>query len=394
MAAAQGVTPPVSVGRRRVIQLKSILEAGVAAGRAPGLAAAVITPGGTRWSACAGVRSVDDPAPMTLDTVFWIASCTKAITSVAALQLVERGLIDIDEPVGRWLPRLAEPRVLTGFDAAGAPVTRSAATPITLRRLLTHTSGFGYDFFSADLARCLEATGSTLLGAAGEPDIPLMFEPGEAWLYGIGIDWVGRLVEALTGEGLDAVVEARICAPLGMTDTTFFPGPAQAGRRAVVHQKLPDGGFAATAFAMPQAAHFMMGGGGLYSTVGDYLKFLAAILAGGAPILRPETCAMMLANHVGDLDAGALVSAQPLLSRDFTPSPGVTWRWGLAGLLNVDPVPGGRAAGALAWAGLANCYYWADPARGAAGVVMAQVLPFGDPGVLATFEAVERAVYA
>jgi CubicO group peptidase (beta-lactamase class C family) len=376
-----------------MIDLQAILEAGVKAGRAPGFSGAVITPNGRRLTACAGARGVDNPQPMTPDTLFWIASCTKAITSVAVLQLVERGLVDLDAPIGKRLPALAAPRVLTGFDAAGAPLTRPATRPITLRRLLTHTSGLAYDFCSADLATWVAATGDSLMGAA-EPDIPLMFEPGEAWQYGIGIEWAGRLLEAVTGQGLDAWCAQHIFAPLGMADTTFFPDVEQAARKASVHRKSADGTLAAIPFGMPSTAHFMMGGGGLYATAGDYLTFLGAIVAGGAPLLKPETCALMMDNHVGDLDAGVLKSAQPAMSRDFEPLAGLTRRHGLAGLINLDPVPGGRSAGALAWAGIANCYYWADPAAGAAGVVFAQVLPFADPDILATFEEVERAVYA
>jgi methyl acetate hydrolase len=376
-----------------MIDLKSILEAGVAAGHAPGFSAAVITAEGVTVTACAGARAVNSPTEVTPDTLFWIASCTKAITSVAALQLVERGLLDLDAPVGDRLPTLAAPRVLSGFDESGAAVLRQAAAAITLRGLLTHTSGLAYDFACADLGRYLASTGQTLMGV-DEPDIPLMFDPGAAWLYGIGIDWAGRLVEAVSGMGLDAYFAEHIFAPLGMTDTTFFPDEAQTARKASVHQKLDAGGFAPIAFGMPDRPHFMMGGGGLYSTPSDYLKFLVAMARGGAPLLRPETFAMMMSNQIGDFDAGALKTAQPTLSRDFEPLPGVTKRWGLAGLVNQDPVAGGRAAGSLAWAGLANCYYWADPTAGAAGVVMAQLFPFGDPGVLATFEAVERAVYA
>jgi methyl acetate hydrolase len=376
-----------------MIDLKSILETGVAAGHAPGFSAAVITRGGEPVSACAGVRAVDAPTKVTPDTLFWIASCTKAITSIAALQLVERGLLDLDAPVGERLPLLASPKVLAGFDETGAGILRPATAPITLRRLLSHTSGLAYDFNCADLGRHLAATGQTLMGA-GEPDIPLMFDPGEAWLYGIGIDWAGRLVELASGQGLDAYFAEHIFAPLGLTDTTFFPDEAQAARKASVHQRLETGAFAPISFGMPDKPHFMMGGGGLYSTPDDYLKFLAAIAGGGAPLLRPATFATMMSNQVGAFDAGALKTAQPTLSRDFEPLPGVTRRWGLAGLINQEPVPGGRSAGSLAWGGLANCYYWADPLAGAAGVVMAQLFPFGDPGVLATFEAVERAVYA
>jgi len=376
-----------------MIDLQSILDRGVKAGRAPGFSAAVISPGGGRQFACAGARGVDNAHPMTPDTLFSIASCTKAVTSVAAMQLVERGLVSLDEPVGERLPALAAPRVLTGFDAAGAPVTRPASRPITLRRLLTHTSGLAYDFCSADLTAYLATTGGSLLNGA-DPDIPLMFEPGEAWLYGIGVDWTGRLIEAVTGAGLDAWCGEHILAPLGMADTTFFPDEAQSARKASVHARTPEGGFVAIPFGMPPVNHFMMGGAGLYATAADYLKFLEAILAGGAPLMKPDTFAVMMDNHVGDLDAGALKTAQPAMTLDFEPLAGLTRRHGLAGLVNLDPVPGGRSAGALAWGGIANCYYWADPAAGAAGVVFAQVLPFADPEILKTFDEVERAVYA
>jgi CubicO group peptidase (beta-lactamase class C family) len=375
-----------------MINLQSILEAGVADGRAPGFAVSVITREGARAQACAGVRGLDNPVAVTPDTLFWIASCTKAITSVAALQLVERGLLDLDEPVGGRLPILAAPRVLIGFDEAGAPKTRPATTPITLRHLLTHTSGLAYDFDCEDLGRYLSATGEALMGAS-DPDIPLMFEPGQGWLYGVGIDWTGRLVEAASGQSLDTYMAEHIFSPLGMSDTTFFPDHGQIARKASIHQKLEDGTFVAIPFAMPTARHFMMGGGGLYSTTDDYLTFLATILAGGAPLLKAETFALMMQNQVGEFDSGALKSNQPMLSNDFEPLAGLTRRHGLAGLINLDPVPGGRAPGSLAWAGLANCYYWADPAEGVAGVLFSQVFPFGDPGVLATFEAVERATY-
>ena len=373
--------------------LQSILEAGVRAGHAPGFSAAVISADGQRQVACAGVRGLDNPVPVTPDTLFWIASCTKAVTSVAALQLVERGVLDLDAPVGGWLPTLATPRVLTGFDAAGAPVIRPAERPITLRHLLTHTSGLAYDFFCADLGVYLAATGGSLMGAQS-PDIPLMFEPGEGWLYGIGVDWAGRLVEAASGVGLDAWCAEHIFSPLGMADTTFFPDTGQTARKASVCQKAADGSMVAIPFAMPSSPHFGMGGGGLYATANDYLTFLQAILRGGSPLLGTETLAEAMRNQVGERDAGALRSAQPMLSHDFQPLPGLTRGHGLAGLLNLDAVPGGRSAGSLAWAGLANCYYWADPTSGVAGVLQAQVLPFADPGVLSVFEAVEQAAYA
>jgi len=380
----------------RANDLKAILDGAVAAGHAPGMAAAVVGPEGLA-SAAAGVRGADNPAAMTEDTVFWIASLTKALTSAAAMQLVEQGRVSLDEPVSRWLPRLAAPRLLEGFDAAGKPLTRPARTPVTLRHLLTHTSGLAYDFFSADLVRYLQATGESLMGAE-DPDIPLMFEPGQGWQYGISTDWTGKLVEAVSGERLDAYMDAHIFKPLRMTDTTFSPGEALAGRRASVHQRLPDGSLVPIPFGMPTPPYFAMGGGGLYSTAGDYLRFLRAILGGGAldgaRILKAETVAEMTTNQIGDLNPGALKTSNPGLSHDFEPMPGAPKGWGLGFLINHGPGPAGRGADSLAWAGLANCYYWIDPAAGRAGVTMAQVLPFADPKVLETFDAVERAAYA
>ncbi|MGA0602980.1 serine hydrolase domain-containing protein [Caulobacter sp. KR2-114] len=372
--------------------LQAILQAGVAAGHAPGMTAALAGPEGV-IQAAAGVRGADNASAMTEDTVVWIASLTKAVTSAAAMQLVEQGRVGLDDPVARWLPRLAEPQVLEGFGDDGAPQLRAARAPVTLRHLLTHTSGLAYDFFSADLVRYLQATGASLMGAE-DPDIPLLFEPGAGWQYGISTDWVGKLVEAVSGERLDAYVEAHICGPLGMADTTFSPGERQNTRRASVHQRLPDGSLLPIPFAMPPVPYFAMGGGGLYSTAGDYLTFLRALLAGGGPILRPETVAQMGRNQIGPLGAGALKTSNPALSNDYEPMAGAPKGWGLGFLINHDPRPAGRGAASLAWAGLANCYYWLDPAAGRAGVLMSQVLPFADAGVLSTFDAVEALAYA
>lgn len=374
-------------------QLQAIIDAAVSVGHAPGLCAGVIASDGGTEIACAGVRDVGSAAPMADDTLFMIASCSKVVTSMAALQLVERGLLDLDDPVGKHLPLLAHPRVLTGFDAAGDAITRPAKGTITLRHLLTHTSGLAYDFTSEAMAAYLAATGITLLGPA-DPDTPLLFDPGTGWLYGTGIDWAGRLIEEASGQSLDAYVHESILAPLGMNDTAYFPDPAQSARKAGVCLKAAPGSFSALPMAMPSEPHFMMGGAGLHATTGDYLKLLRVLLAHGAPLLARGTFDLMMQNHVGDIDAGSFRSANPMLSRDFVPLPGVTRRHGLAGLVNLDPVPGGRAIGSLSWAGIANCYYWADPTSGVAGVLMAQVLPFADPEIMETFEAVERAAYA
>ncbi|MFI4974980.1 MAG: serine hydrolase domain-containing protein [Caulobacterales bacterium] len=376
--------------------IEAVLRQGVESGVAPGLVAAWTGPGGASGQAAMGAIGVEDPAPMQADTLFWIASMTKAITTAAALQLVERGVLALDEPVADRLPELAEPMVLTGFDAGGRPVTRPARAPITLRRLLDHTSGLGYEFFNADLARHRAAAGPQGY-SSGAPDTPLAFEPGEGWQYGIGIDWAGNLIERVTGVGLADYLADQLFEPLGMADTTFFPDPGQTARKAAMHARLPDGGLAPSAFAMPAEPYFSMGGGGLYSTAPDYLKFLSMILAGGeaggSRLLSRQSLAAMTTGTVSGKHVGVLRTSNAAMSSDFDPFPGMNKSWGVGFVMNDDAGPAGRSAGSLAWAGLSNCYYWADPKRGVAGVLLAQVLPFADPRVLQVFADFERAVY-
>ncbi|HEX4199094.1 MAG TPA: serine hydrolase domain-containing protein [Caulobacteraceae bacterium] len=273
MGAAERITEALSEG---------MAEAGL-----PGLVAAARLPDGERVEIALGVRGVDNPAPMTADTLFWVASCTKALTSIAALQLVEEGLIQLDDPVGHWLPDLAAPTVLKGFDADEKPILEPAKEPITLRRLLTHTSGLGYDFCSADLARYTAAVGASP-SRIDPPDIPLLFEPGQGWQYSIGIDWAGRLIEAVTGESFDDALRRRVLVPLGMDDTGFFLSEGQRARLASMHARTPDGGLAPMPFAMPSEPNFGMGGGGIYSNPGQYLRFLDSMLGRGPQLLKSE----------------------------------------------------------------------------------------------------------
>jgi methyl acetate hydrolase len=362
------------------------------AGGLPGIAAAARLPDGTVVEAAAGVRGLDNSAPMTPDTVFWIASFTKAVTTAAVLQLVEAGRVELDAPASRWLPGLAAPKVLTGFDAAGAPQLAEAQAPITVRHLLAHTSGLGYDFCNAELARYGRATQPSPLGAAA--GVPLVFEPGSGWTYGVGLDWAGDLVAAGTGQTLDVYLAEHVFAPLGMTETSFLPSGPQRERRVSMHARSDGGALATAPFSLPPPPNPAMGGGGLYSTARDYLKFLEAILAGGAPILKPESLALMTGTEWEGPEVGVLPGVNPALCAGFDPFPGEVKRWGLGFLINPKRGPNGRAAGSLAWAGLANCYYWADPATGVAGVFLAQLLPFGDPAALEAFGAFERAVYS
>jgi CubicO group peptidase (beta-lactamase class C family) len=367
--------------------IQTLLDKAVSDGAAPGLTAAVLRPDGVHQFA-AGVRGAADPRPMTADSVFWIASCTKAITALAAGQLVARGLLTLDAPIGDRVPSLAAPKVLDGFDPDGKPRVRPASRPITLRDLLTHTSGLAYDFCSDDLTRYFAATGENLMSTPPT----LVFDPGAGWQYGIGIDAAGWAIEAVTGQGLDAYFAEHILGPLGMGDTSFIPDTARSDRRAGMHVRGPDGAHIPVD-PFPNAPQ-MWGGGGLTSTAPDYLKFLAAMITDGAGVAGPDTLALLRDIQAGQPATGDLISSNPGFSHDFLPMPGIEKHWTLGFLRNAADVPGGRRAGSLAWGGIANCYYWADPASGVAGVMFAQFLPFADPRMMATFEAFEQAVYA
>lgn len=374
-------------------RIREALESGLAASGLPGVTAAALTPAGETVRLAVGRRGAEDPAPMAEDTRFWIASMTKAVTSVVALQLVAEGRLGLDEPVGAHLPELAAPQVLEGFDADGRPRTRPAARPVTLRTLLNHASGLAYDFTSPEVTRWLSVTGGDMFGRDPAPGLPLLFDPGAGWAYGYGLDFTGRLIAAVTGQDLEAVFAERIFRPLGMTSTTFALTPDQRDWLAPMHARLPDGGVAPLAFALPDPPFFQMGGGGLYSTAADYLRFLTALLGPEPELLPPSMFSLLVTSQVTDPRPGAFVSAAPHLARDFDAFPGQPTGWTMGFLSNLEPAPSGRSAGSLCWAGLANCYYWLDRERGAAGVLLAQLLPFGDPGALALFDRFERAVY-
>jgi CubicO group peptidase (beta-lactamase class C family) len=331
--------------------------------------------------------------PMSTDTVFRIASMVKLLTSVAALQLVERGRLKLDEPAGMIDPALASPQILSGFDAKGVPQLHAASKPLTLRHLLTHTSGFSYPLWDANVIRYLKfARGKPAL-----PRMPLMFEPGTKWAYGGGIDRVGRMVEIAGGQNLDRYFRDNITGPLGMNDTGFAITEPQRARQASLHVRGADGRLVPQAFEKLTAPKAASGGGSIYSSAPDYLTLLQALLNGGSfagvNILRPNTVAMMSANQIGTIEAGTLRTSNPALSNDVDFFPGARLRWGLGHMINIDSVADGRRAGSLTWAGLFNTYYWIDPTLRIAGVIMMQILPFADHQALKTTREFERGIY-
>lgn len=379
--------------------IDDVLRRAVDAREVPGAVAMAATDRGVFYEGAFGTRDLAKGPAMTLDTVFRIASMTKAVTSVAAMQLVEQGKLSLDGPVPDIDPALSAPQVLEGFDPSGAPRLRPARRPITLRHLLTHTAGFSYEQWDASTARYVKASGmaSTSTGKVASLRLPLAFEPGERWEYGVNIDWVGLLVEAASGQKLDAYVQEHILGPLGMKDTGFATTPGQRARQASVHQRQADGSLQPQPLETPFTPEFWAGGGGLYSTASDYMTFLRALLhdgaLNGARILRPETVASMGQNQIGPIEAGILKTTATARSTDVDFFPGASLKWGLATMINMQPGPNGRSAGSLTWAGLFNTHYWIDPARRVIGVIMTQVLPFGDPPTMRLYGQFERAVY-
>jgi methyl acetate hydrolase len=366
--------------------------------RVPGVVAMAATDGGIIYEGAFGSRHLGQGPAMSYDTVFRIASMVKVVTSVAAMQLVEQGKISLDAPAPAIDPALSSPQVLIGFDAANTPQLRPPTQPITLRHLLTHTAGFTYRLWDVNARRYANAVDRLpARERALLPRTPLMFDPGTRWQYGTNIDWVGRIVEAVSGERLDVYFRKHILGPLGMTDTGFVISPAQRARRANAHLRKPDGSLVPQPLEAPSTPKTFSGGGSLYSTAPDYLTLIRMMLQGGqfdgVQILRPETVALMGENQIGNIDAGILKTTNPALSNDVDFFPRIPLRWGLGHMINMEPGPDGRSAGSLTWAGLLNTYYWIDPTKRVAAVFMTQVLPFADRPVLSLYRQFERGIY-
>jgi CubicO group peptidase (beta-lactamase class C family) len=380
-------------------QIDAVLRRAVETKDVPGVVAIAANDKGTIYEGAFGTRNLVQGAAMTPDTVFRIASMTKAVTSVAAMQLVEQGKLQLDQPIGGVLPELSAPQVLEGFDEAGAPRLRPAKRPITLHHLLTHTAGFGYEFLNADLIRYVKVSGtpSGSTGKLASLRMPLVFDPGERWEYGINLDWVGRAVEVVSGLPLEVYFRQHIFAPLGMVDTDYVVSSAQQSRVVSVHQRKQDGSLEAIEPKEPPWREFWSGGGGLYSTGRDYLVFLQMLMHqgrfNGVQLLRPQTVATMGQNQIGDIRAGVAKTAMPERSNDFDFFPGMACKWGLGYMLTPQPGPNGRSAGSLTWAGIFNTYYWLDPQKRIAGVYLTQILPFADPKALALYGAFESGIY-
>jgi CubicO group peptidase (beta-lactamase class C family) len=377
-----------------------LLQGAVTTGDVPGVVAVVTDRQGEIYKGAFGEREAGTGVAMTTDTVCWLASMTKAVASTAVMCEVERGGLDLDAPAGDLVPYLADVLVLEGFDDDGAPVTRPARGAITLRQLLTHTAGFSYPIWDPTMARYAKATGTPEIGS-GEMAalrVPLVSDPGDAWNYGVGIDWAGLVLEAATGRRFRDYLSENVLEPLGMNSTAFVLDEDMRRRRATVHQRLEDGILEPRPnIIVRQDPEFDGAGGGLYSTAEDYAKFTRMILnqgsLDGVRVLKPETVAMMSVNQMGACRVRQLVSTDKARSLDAEFFPGVEKTWSVGFMINEEEAPSGRSAGSLAWAGLSNCYHWIDPMCGLGGVYLTQILPFVDSKSLPLFLELESLVY-
>lgn len=366
----------------------------------PGVVAIATDREGNLYEGAAGVRIAGGTEAMASDSVFAIFSTTKAITGTVALKLMEDGVLDIDAPARIYAPELATLQVIDGFDASGFPRLRAPRREITTRMLLLHTAGFGYDFFNETYNRLAteHEQPSVITASAAALRTPLLFDPGERWEYGSNIDWVGQVVEGIAGQRLGAVMKDMVFDPLDMTDTAFTMSPSMRERLATMHARDPEGVIAPmTDFVLPQEPEVHMGGHGLYSTALDYAKFIRMWLNDGmgprGRVLKPETVRMAEQNGLGERKITGLPGVIPSLSNAAEFFPGMPKSWGLTFMINDEDAPTGRPAGALAWAGLANLYYWIDRRNGIGGYWATQILPFVDHASIQGYLDFETAVY-
>jgi CubicO group peptidase (beta-lactamase class C family) len=375
-----------------------LFSGAVASGAHVGGAAIAATADGVIHEGGFGTK-VAGGEPVPADQLFRIASMTKAMTTAGVLQLAERGALSLDDEIATVIPEAADLQVLDGFDG-DTPILRAPASAPTIRQLLNHTAGFGFAFLNDKLAKYHDVTNtpSVLLFTRSMFDLPLVNDPGTTWEYGTSVDWAGRVIERVTGQSLGAFLTESLWGPLGMTHTTFEPDEVTQKGLMPMHSRLPDGSLVPNGIELPNPPEVPSGGGGSYSTVGDYARFMRALLRGGeldgTRVLSEASVDLMFTDSLGDIPLPAgITSSDPTLTNDveFPPVP-QGFSLGLH-LFNVD-LPGLRKAGSGDWSGLTNCYYWIDRASGVCGAVLTQVLPYFDEGIVGTALGFEAAVYA
>ena len=366
------------------------LSEAVARGDVPGVVVAIVTRDGVAYLEAAGRQNVAGNVPMPKEAIFNIASMTKPITSIATMMLVEEGKLKLDDPVSKYLPAYADRPVIVRVKDDGTAETRPAKRAITIRHLLTHTSGIGYGFSSSTVSALQRGT------MRPETELPLLFDPGDGWAYGASTRVLGDLIEKVSGEKLDAFLSRRILQPLGMSDT-FYAVPADKMARVVSSHTRKDNALAERQPG-PTAASGVAGDGGLYSTAGDYARFLQMLLndgrAGSTRLLKADTVNTIFRNHMGRVTVARQETTNAALSLPFPTGAGEDG-WGLGFQLSNPSKRGAftRSPGSGTWAGIFNTHFWIDRRSDVAVIAMMQLLPFYDEKTMALLGAIEEQVY-
>ena len=388
-------------GVRRLISspIDEALQAAAAAGGVPNVVAVAADRNGVIYEGAAGPRAVGSTDPVTPDSCFRILSMTKMVCTVAALQQVERGHLELSAPVDTYCPEFADLPVLEGFDG-DTPKLRPAARRATVKHLVTHTSGLGYPFCNQNLRRWMSVTSKRREASSWAKTffaLPLLADPGTRFIYGTSTDWLGKVIETTSGLSLDVYLKDNVTGPLGMSKTVFVVNDQQRANSVPVHTRNDDGTWTVIDEVPDHQPSWWSGGHGLYSTPRDYLRFQRMLLGNGtlddAKILESETVDAVFSNQIGDLDFPAEIStADPATMHTLHVGPGYKWGYGL--LLNTLDILGGRRAWSGAWTGMCNTYFWVDRTTGIAGSLYCQFRPWLHQQALDVYADFEQALYA
>ncbi len=382
---------PPALDTQGASAIGTFLKSAIARGDVPGVVVLVTAPDRVLYHEAFGKMSLGQGTEMQKDSIFNIASMTKAVTSAGVMMLIDEGKLSLDDEVSKYLPAYKSRQVISKVDlAAGTFETKPATRPITIRQLLTHTSGIGYSWSDPGLALIQKKTG------AADLDLPLVHEPGEKWTYGASTRVLGHVIEKISGQGIDAFLEARILGPLGMRDTGYAV-PAAKHARVVTRNQKADGKITEIPNPNPIPAT-VRGDGGLYSTAADYARFVQMILnhgqLGGVRLLKEQTVRQMERNQTGSVKVRLQPTAEPLRSKPSPLGAGEdVWGLGFQLAAPAKPEANMRRPGSMNWAGINNTFYWIDPQQQIGVIVMMQVLPFYDDAAIGILQGTEKLVY-